>query len=205
MTVQNCHQDDQPLRILLEPERASAAGGAPSGRGRRIKPGWLIAAVVIALSLIVPASADLDTRSIVIDQPGSPINIISYESGLARGGRISLRGAPPVAVQHQLRYGNPRQETIVAVQFGFVSFNVFDEFLSHHAGLAVADLESATEHEYRWVFEGTADFSFLTGAVFVRKVRFESGAIWEANLEGVSAILESIGDTTGFHDTPVMP
>ncbi len=170
-----------------------------------MKPGWFIGALVIALALIVPARADLDTRSIVIDQPGSPINIVSYESGLARGSRISLRGEPPVAIQHQLRYGNARNETIVAVQFGFVSFNVFDEYLSHYAGLAISDLAPATEHEYRWVFEGTADFSFLTGAVFVRKVRFESGEIWEANLEEVAAILETIGDTTGFRDTPVMP
>ena len=172
---------------------------------RRLKPGWLIASLVITLALIVPASANLDTRSIVIEQPGSPINVVSYESGLARGSRISMRGSPPVAIEHQLRYANPGSETIVAVPFGFAGFNVFDEFLSHYAGLAVDDLEPSAEDEYRWVFEGTADFSYLTGAVFGRKVRFESDRIWEADMEAVAASLETIGDTVGFRDTPVMP
>ena len=36
-------------------------------------------------------------------------------------------------------------------------------------------------------------------------VRFENGEIWEANLEGVAAFLQPIGDTTGFQGPPVMP
>ena len=36
-------------------------------------------------------------------------------------------------------------------------------------------------------------------------VRFENGEIWEANLEGVAAFLQPIGDMTGFQGSPVMP
>ena len=36
-------------------------------------------------------------------------------------------------------------------------------------------------------------------------VRFENGEIWEANLEGVAAFLQPIGDTIGFQGPPVMP
>jgi len=205
-TVQESPQDDRTLRMLFEPEPPTAPRPAQGRSSRRwLRPGWFIAAVIISLALIVPASAELDTRSIVIEQPGSPIDIVSYESGLARGSRISMRGSPPVAIQHQLRYANPGTELIVAVQFGFVGFSVFDEFLSHYAGLAVDDLEPAGEDEYRWVFEGTADFSYLTGAVFVRKVRFESDRIWEADMDAVAESLETLGDTVGFRDTPVMP
>ena len=109
MTVQSCPRNERPPRTVLEPKGAPAAGGTASDRWGRVESAWCIGALVIALALIVPASTDLGICSFVIDRPGSPINIVSYESGLARGSRISLRGAPPAAIQHQLRYANARR------------------------------------------------------------------------------------------------
>lgn len=56
----------------------------------------------------------------------------------------------------------------------------------------MADLEPYGEDTGFWVATASADFQFLTGVVYVAKIRFEEGEIWSVDLEEIAKELREI-------------
>ncbi|WP_445666773.1 hypothetical protein [Fodinibius sp. AD559] len=80
----------------------------------------------------------------------------------------------------------------IAIEFGFVSFNIFNEYLGITNGIAMVRLEGREGNSGTWVHETPSGFSFYTGIAYVNKVRFENGEIWEADSEIIIDTLKEI-------------
>ncbi|WP_445665573.1 hypothetical protein [Fodinibius sp. AD559] len=128
-----------------------------------------------------------DTETIIVDQPNSPIEIKKYEASFEEEGSNTKEG-----IQHKVVYINSGRANPIAIKFGFVSFNIFNEYLGIINGIAMVRLEGRQENRGTWVHETSSDFSFYTGIAFVNKVRFENGEIWEADSEIIIDTLKEI-------------
>jgi hypothetical protein len=148
-----------------------------------------VAVRVLAVALLVASSVQPlfpapPPKTIIIAQPNSPVEITAYGARYAPRSTYSKEG-----IQHNLTYSNRGSQTIVAIRFGLVSFDVFNRFLGKTGGISMDDLELGKSQKGSWVSSPYADFSFLTGLAYVDLVRLEDGTIWQAD---ESAILEEM-------------
>ena len=95
-------------------------------------------------------------------------------------------------IHHNLEYENSSERTVVAIQFGLVSFDIWNEFLDRTGGVTIDTLRAAAKDKGEWVATAYGDFSFHTGVAYVSKVRFEDGEIWSADLNSVLHELRKI-------------
>ena len=116
-----------------------------------------------------------------------PLNITSYAAVYQEGGRYSTEG-----IRHTVEYKNNSGKTIVAVQIGLVSFDVWNEFLDRTGGVSLENLDPGESRKGTWVARAYADFSFLTGVAYVSKIRFIDGTIMEADLDAIAQELRKI-------------
>lgn len=123
----------------------------------------------------------------IIVQRDCPIEITSYDAKYKSGGKYTREG-----IHHSLRWKNSSEKVIVAVQFGLVSFNVWNNFLDRMNGVNIENLPPGKEDMGTWIARAYADFSFLTGFSYVSKVRLEDGTIWNCNLEEIKAELQKV-------------
>jgi hypothetical protein len=144
----------------------------------------LVLLQVVSSTLIAHA---LESESRVIPVTGSPITIVAYEAEYSRGDKYSREG-----VQHSLEYQNDSGQLVVAVQFGLVAFDIWNQFLDRTGGVSMESLSPQEKRKGTWVSSAYADFSFHTGVAYVSKVRFESGEIWSADLDAVVQELRKI-------------
>lgn len=140
-----------------------------------------------ALSISGQTRGAIHPVSTIIEQPDAPIKITKYDAAYQEGVRYSREG-----IAHTVSYMNTSRRKIVAVQLGLVSFDVWNEFLDRTNGVSMADLEPYGEDTGFWVATASADFQFLTGVVYVAKVRFEEGEIWSVDLEEIAKELREI-------------
>ena len=153
---------------------------------------------------MVVVQAQLTPATFIIAQQDSPIAVRTYAAEADRLAAVASE-SDTAGIAHTVAYRNTIGQRVVAVQFGFVAFNVFDEVLEYRAGLTLRELDAGADRTDRWVFRGPARFSFLAGAVFVHKVRFESGEIWRADMETVIESLGAIGDVSGLRGLSRQP
>jgi hypothetical protein len=99
---------------------------------------------------------------------------------------------PPGGVNHSVGFQNATDKKIVAIEFGLVSFDIWNEFLDRTGGLTMQALAPQKKGFGSWEASRLADFSFHTGVAYVAKVRFESGEIWTADLDAVMAELKKV-------------
>ena len=124
----------------------------------------------------------------IIIQSNSPLEITSYSAKYQKGrGSYSRDG-----IRHRAEYRNKSGRRVVAVQIGFVSFNVFNEFLDRMHGVSITEINPNQLEKGTWNATALADFSFLTGVAYISKVRFENGEIWRADLEYITEELRKI-------------
>ncbi|MBC6946482.1 MAG: hypothetical protein DYH15_15065 [Nitrosomonas sp. PRO4] len=129
----------------------------------------------------------IEPISKIIEQPNAPIKILSYTAKFSKGTQYSREG-----IQHSAEYQNTSDKTIVAIQLGLVSFDIWNEFLDRMGGISIRNLPPKIKEKGSWVATAYADFSFLTGVCYVSKVRFESGEIWVADLDVIADELRKI-------------
>ncbi len=130
----------------------------------------------------------------VIKQENSPIEIIEYKAIFQRE-FSSEYGSNPDQIAHSIRYKNLSSETIVAMRFGIVAFDMFNHMIGKFAGYAVETLDSSMEEKGDWVQSVYAAFTFQkygTGVAYVDAVRFENGKIWNLDLAMVVEDLQRI-------------
>ncbi|HWI18448.1 MAG TPA: hypothetical protein VNT81_11925 [Vicinamibacterales bacterium] len=147
--------------------------------------------VFIALTgLLLPGNAEaqrLKPSSKIVAQPDAPITIKAYNGFYRERTQYNSEG-----ILHEVQYENKGAGQVVAVQFGFVSFDVWNEFLDRLNGLTTEPLLAGKTETGRWSSTSYRGFSFLTGVAFVSKVRFADGTIWRADEEVILRELRQI-------------
>ena len=148
----------------------------------------LLSAALMSISSHAGVGQSLETRTIYASQPDSPVEVSFYTA------RYRERSPErPEGIHHQAGYVNRTDRLIVAMRLGFVSFSVFNEFIDRTYGVDISDVKPGEEGGGLWVERfARADFSFLTGVVFVDRVRFEHGDIWVADREAVVSQLREV-------------
>ena len=146
--------------------------------------------VALVLSLLAPPSAGaqaLKPEHRVVDQPDAPVQITGYRTEF-----LKRTAEAPEGFRHDLEYRSRTDQRIVAVQFGLVSFDVWNEFLERHAALASEAVDANERKRSSWFTATSSGVAFLTGIVYVERVRLANGEIWSANLDTVVAAMRAI-------------
>lgn len=162
--------------------------------------------IVVLSFLIWTTGFAIEPVSIIVRQVESPIKILDYSAKYPH----EAFGKPSIdEISHKLEYENIGDKFIVAIRFKFISFNVFNEYLDSFHVYAIENIATKLEERREKREEGYTvkvpikkketwgqncyeDFTFLTGIVFVEKVRFEDGTFWKANYDEVMAEVEKI-------------
>jgi hypothetical protein len=88
-------------------------------------------------------------------------------------------------VHHRIRFRNDSDRVVVAAKFGVLCYNIFDEFQAGSEDIVVGDLlPGKRQNHFMRTFHDDPQ-SFHTGLIYVAKVRFMDGGIWEADLQEV--------------------
>ena len=130
------------------------------------------------------ASAQLKPATKIVPQPDAPVAINTYNAQYEQRSQYTTEG-----IHHEVQCANKSDKTVVAVQFGLVSFDIWNEFLDRTGGIIMDLIVAGKPKTGRWVATAYSAFSFNTGVAYVSKVRFEDGTIWTADL---AAVLEEL-------------
>ena len=101
----------------------------------------------------------------------------------------------PDRISHQIKLLNRGSKKLIAVEFGFVEFNLFNEYLGRLHGLTANDLPDPSGPKPKtagWYHSPYAAFGFLTGVAYVSQVRFDDGQIWKADMNEIVVELKKI-------------
>lgn len=146
----------------------------------------------LAISLILlgtlTAIAQETYESKILEQKDSPIVIEKYQSAYQRGSSTYAREG----IHHSVTYRNNTDRIIVAIQFGLVAFDIWNEFLDRTGGVSMDAVKPGGKESGAWTANAYGDFSFHTGVAYVSKVRFDNGEIWTADLEAVARQMREI-------------
>ena len=136
-----------------------------------------LGAVVFVFLSTTPAEAQPPPADHqILTQEGSPLTIFSYEARYQ-----PRRSSQREGIRHELNYRNTTGRRVVAVQFGLLSFNIFNEFQDRLGGFSIEDIDPLGVTRGTWLASALAEAAFYTGVAYVDKVRFEDGEIWVAD------------------------
>jgi hypothetical protein len=134
---------------------------------------------------------DAAARNRVVAQADAPISITEYKSSYTTGSQYTTQG-----IHHDLKYVNSAKKTIVAIEFGLVSFDIFNDFADRTYGIDKnfdkRFQEGTKEASGGWVARALNESFHWTGVVWVKRVRFENGEIWKADEQSIVAELKKI-------------
>lgn len=88
-------------------------------------------------------------------------------------------------IHYELEYENVSNRNIVAIEFGLIAFDIWNEYLDRTGGITMTPLSAGEKSKGEWVASRYADFSFHTGVSYVSKVRFADGEIWSADTNAI--------------------
>ncbi|HEV8367696.1 MAG TPA: hypothetical protein VGQ39_07085 [Pyrinomonadaceae bacterium] len=127
------------------------------------------------------AGQRLTTETRIIPQSTAPVKINSFTAlYVDSSSRYVERG-----IHYELEYENTSAKPIVAVEFGLVAFDIWNEFLDRTGGITMKNLSVGEKDKGEWVASRYADFSFHTGVGYVSKVRFADGEIWSGDTAAI--------------------
>lgn len=149
-----------------------------------IVAGWSFLSVMAPVPL-PPQSLRSDSK--IVEQNESPVLVTAYRAEYAK-----RTNASPEGIRHEVEYRNRSSQKIVAIQFGLVSFDLWNEFLARTAGLSTEVISPRARERGGWSTPTDAAFAFHTAVVYVDRVRFESGDIWTADADLVIAAMRAI-------------
>jgi hypothetical protein len=129
----------------------------------------------------------LTTTSIIIPQNDSPIQILSYRAKYQEGGDYV-----PEGIRHDLDFKSNSNSPIMAVQFGLVAFDIWNEFLNNMGGVSIKFYAPGSKDSGTWIASSIANFSFFTGVAYIQRVRFSDGLIWSADIDAITKELSKI-------------
>lgn len=141
-------------------------------------------------------------RSIFINQQKCPISITLYESMFVpelNSPTISF----PERIRHGVEYKNISSLNVVALRFGIVAFNLFNEFMGIYDGITIGELSSSSETRSEWsqTVKGAVLYKqYGTGVVYLDSARGDNGAIWRADKAIVLQELQKIDSNVGIEN-----
>lgn len=149
--------------------------------------------VGIVASLCVLAPNSEAEKAVVVQQVGSPLEIVSYTAQYVEGGTYANEG-----IRHAVTVKNVGQQNVHAYEISLRSFDAFNEDMG--LGLGGISMEVLGVDGSRlgtWVQNPYASFKFDkygTGVAYVSRVRLEDGTIWSADQAFVLGELQKIQD-----------
>ena len=153
---------------------------------RRLSKVLVVLVTVLCMASVAAAQPPPAEHRILV-QADAPIGITEYT---ARYQPRSTRQSE--GIRHSLNYRNVGDRKIVAVQFGLLAFNIFNEFQDRLGGFTIEDIDVGSTEDGAWVANALAESAFYTGVAYVSKVRFEDGEIWTADDDEVLSQLREI-------------
>ncbi len=147
----------------------------------------ITASTMLLLAVTGVPAAQLRSASRVVEQPDAPVQITASASEYQKRTNNSAEG-----VRHEIEFRSRSTQKIVAIQFGLMSFDVWNEFLARTAGLTTEEVGPKARKRWAWLTPTDEAIAFLTAVVYVDRVRFESGEIWMADKEQVLAAMRAI-------------
>jgi len=154
----------------------------------------IIILACIFILLAVPAYAKgktIDPVSIILDQPDCPITITMHKCHFEREDTMQYN-YHSARIAHEVNYKKVSEKDIVAIKFGFVEFDIFNDFLDSFSGLIVENpgIINVIERKdgisfYNNTYHAFAFDRYGTGIVYVSAVRFFDGTVWKADLDQV--------------------
>jgi hypothetical protein len=151
-------------------------------QGRDVKKVFFI---VLILSASLFGRIRIKPENHIVKQSESPIEITRYKAAFSRD---------DYGINHSARYLTHGDRLIVAVRFGFVSFNIWNEFIDKSGGIAIKDIAPTTgkvsTDNGTWNFRCRGEGEFHVGFVYVERVRFENGEFWECDKEAITAQMQ---------------
>ena len=150
----------------------------------------LIAAAWVGLSLFgaaapVPQSLRHDSR--IVEQAEAPIQVTAYRAEYSKRSNDA-----PEGIRHEVEYRNRSNQKVVAIQFGLMSFDLWNEFLARTAGISTEQVSPRARERGAWTTATDSAFAFHTAVVYVDRVRYESGEIWTADRDLIVAAMRAI-------------
>ena len=142
----------------------------------------------IAVLLIVIMTASyaraIEPVTKIVEQSRAPLKITSYTAAYKKGGLFTEEG-----IRHYAEYKNTSGKTIAAYEIGFLSYDIWNEYINGIRGYSIEDiLPDGSGGEYGWFLDpADGGFAFATGIASIRKVRFSDGTVWEADYDALSS------------------
>ena len=139
---------------------------------RYVSKALIVLVAVLSPALVGSGAEPPPAEHRVLVQSAAPIAITEYTARYQERSRYQSEG-----IRHELSYRNVGTRKIVAVQFGLLAFNIFNEFQDRLGGFTIEDVEVGSPESGAWVANALAEAAFYTGVAYVDKVRFEDGEI----------------------------
>lgn len=168
----------------------------------------LARAVLLATAVVALGGAACAENAITVEQKECPLSVVSYQARFVEE-RDSPYDRHPDTISHALKYRNATDKEIVAIRFGLIAFNVFNEMINKFSGYASASsVKPAKDGEAKFDDAPYAAFEFRkygTGVVYVDAVRFVDGTIWRANEDEVLSGLRKVNEAMQKSDLREKP
>jgi hypothetical protein len=136
--------------------------------------------VCAALALAIQPMRAAEPKALVLTQAESPVVITKYQTRYTRSDKATELG-----INHRLDYKNRTDRRILAIEFGFVEFTVWNEHIETLIANDLDEVGGGKSGDGSWLHDPATGFLFHTGIAYVSRVRFEDGEIWTANPDDI--------------------
>ena len=152
-----------------------------------------------ALAFFTYSAAALGNDGMIIEVPGSPLTITSYEVAYQEDSRYAREG-----VRHRVTVENDGDQDVSAYGIGFFAFDAFNRNMGRPlTGIDMDTVSVGGSSSGGWVQSVSAAFTFQgygTGVAYVRKARLADGTVWEGDMEYVLQQLQDIESGLSLED-----
>ena len=128
-----------------------------------------------------------------------------WQAGLAAAQKNNKFLWADEGIAHVVEYRNITERKIVAVVFGLLAFDIFNESQDVVQGWSLDGLEPDVSESGTWTRRSNMEEAFHTGMVYVAKVRFENGEIWRADLEDIVKQIQKVEEDFSPDSLPSEP
>jgi len=138
--------------------------------------------LLVVLAVIPIQGLPAQEHHKILAQDAAPISIRKYEP------EPWVLGAEyDDGVRHAVRLRNDSDRVVVAVKLGTLCYNIFNEFQEGSEAIVVKDLLPGKRASHIvWTYLDDPP-SFYSGLIYVAKVRFLDGEVWEADPDDLDA------------------
>ncbi|PLX93626.1 MAG: hypothetical protein C0621_07030 [Desulfuromonas sp.] len=140
---------------------------------------------LLALLLILPVTS-LAATAVVIEQPERPLQIHLYENEYDETDGKQF-------VVHEVKYQNTSDQEILAIRFGLLELNPFDDLIGAFYGYITEETDAGDKESTEFLNENAKAPFFEdrgTGLLWVDAIRFADGSFWRADRTTVLSELQ---------------